>query len=136
MQAACTIRYDLNLVTVVQYPDCAAPNYIENFTIPLQHKQLEDIVASGVPDSTHHGAFYHSCYLGSYFHENYATTYPLTVPRLAQIDGVWKQIMVGGTSMYVQISETCMTTRASMCFHVCVFAGMMQSLFGGMTLLP
>ena len=33
----------------LQYPDCAAPEYIENFTIPLQKKQLSDIAKSGVP---------------------------------------------------------------------------------------
>ena len=43
--------------------------------------------------------------LGSYFHENYATTYPLTVPRLAQTDGVWKQIEVGGVSMHDAIAR-------------------------------
>ena len=105
MQTACTTRYDLNLVTVVQYPDCATPLYIENFTIPLQKKQLADIAKSGVPTAPQHGGFYFSCYLGSYFHENYATTYPLTVPHLAQENGVWKQIEIEGVSMHDAIAE-------------------------------
>ena len=104
MQLACTTRYDLNLVTVVQYPDCAAPHYILNFTIPLQTKQLADI-AKVAALTTHHGGFYFSCYLGSYFHENYATTYPLTVPRLAQEAGVWQQIEVAGVSMHDAIAR-------------------------------
>jgi hypothetical protein len=103
MQIACTSRYDLNLVTVVQYPDCAGPNYIENFTIPLQQKQLADITRVSTT-TKQHGGFYFSCYLGSYFNENYATTYPLTVPHLAQEDGVWKQIEVGGVSMHDAIA--------------------------------
>ena len=97
MQTACTTRYDLNLVTVVQvsrrpltnghshlrrsepgrlltsflaglrvhadgavqYPDCATPFYIENFTIPLQTKQLADIAPSKA--LAQHGGFYFSC---------------------------------------------------------------------------
>jgi hypothetical protein len=102
MQIQCTVRYDLNLVTVVQYPDCASPHYIENFTIPLQHKQLQD--ATKFNSSARHGGFYFSCYLGSYFHENYQTTYPLTVQRLARSDGVWKQIEVEGVSMHDAIA--------------------------------
>ena len=42
-----------------QYPDCATPHYVENFTIPLQTKQLADIAPS--KSVAQHGGFYFSC---------------------------------------------------------------------------
>ena len=43
----------------LQYPDCATPFYINNFTIPLQTKQLADIAPS--KSVAQHGGFYFSC---------------------------------------------------------------------------
>ena len=58
-----------------------------------------------MPTALQHGGFYFSCYLGSYFHENYQTTYPLAVPHLAQEAGVWQQIEIEGVSMHAAIAD-------------------------------
>ena len=48
------------------------------------------------------GGFFFSCYLGSYFNSNFASTNPAQVPR--PMSGIWNQISVGGKTMQQAIS--------------------------------
>eukprot|EP01051_Picozoa_sp_SAG22_P008057 SAG22_NODE_594_length_8738_cov_20.249219_5_plen_111_part_00 len=45
----------------------------------------------------------HSCYLGSYFNENFGTTSPTELPRAE--GGVWNQIEIGGVTMQQAIAK-------------------------------
>ena len=63
---------------MLQYPDCAVPQYIENFTIPLQTKQLADIAPS--KSVAQHGGFYFSCCERTAFELSSGSTLLVTLP--------------------------------------------------------
>ena len=77
-----------------QHDDLCTPEYVADFVVPLQRTYLQQ----AMPAATKAGnsGFLHSCYLGSYFNENFGTTSPTELPRA--VDGVWNQIAIGGVT--------------------------------------
>lgn len=86
----------------VQYPDRCDPEVVRDYIVPLQQLYVNEYMAS-LQHRPHGGGFYHSCFLGSYFEENFGSTNQSMVPR--QVDGVWNQISIDGTTMQAAISE-------------------------------
>eukprot|EP00658_Telonema_sp_P-2_P034896 TRINITY_DN25446_c0_g1_i2.p1 TRINITY_DN25446_c0_g1~~TRINITY_DN25446_c0_g1_i2.p1 ORF type:complete len:318 (+),score=40.75 TRINITY_DN25446_c0_g1_i2:355-1308(+) len=91
--------------TCTQYPDLCAPEIVQNYTVPLQLAYKQQNTMS---PSAQNGAFFHGCYLGSYWGMTFSCDLggPGScdhVPRLQ--DGVWNQISVAGKKMREAVGD-------------------------------
>ena len=91
--------------TCTQYPDLCAPFVVENYTVPLQLAYKAQNTMKATPTN---GAFFHSCYLGSYWGMTFScgeagTASCTQVPR--QKDGVWNQIAIKGKTMRKAVGD-------------------------------
>ena len=84
-----------------QYDDLCTSEYVEKFVVPLQKTYVQQ--AKTTATRLGNGGFVHSCYLGSYFNENFGTNSPKEVPRAE--NGVWNQITIGGVTMQQAIAN-------------------------------
>jgi hypothetical protein len=89
-----------NIHKCTQYDDLCTLEYVADFVVPLQKTYLQQVEPTATKAGN--GGFVHSCYLGSYFNENFGTTSPKELPRA--VDGVWNQIAIGGVTMQQAIA--------------------------------
>ncbi len=91
--------------TCTQYPDLCSPTIVQEYEVPLQKAYRQQNTMKTSPTN---GAFFHSCYLGSYWGMTFScgeagTGSCAQVPR--QKDGVWNQIGINNTTMRQAVSD-------------------------------
>jgi len=76
-----------------QYADKCPPEFIANWTTPLQQQSIQDIIDAGVPQRANSGGFFHSCYLGN------------LVPSRYNNSGQWQLLTINNVSMQQAVTN-------------------------------
>lgn len=95
LQVACSYNnhYERGYRTCNQYPEYCDKTFVKNVTAPYQQQYIDDYAHSGTHVKKGNGGFFHSCYLGAYFHSGWAGT------------AIWKIIKIKGLSMQQAIGN-------------------------------
>ena len=76
-----------------QYADKCPPQFIKNWTAPLQKQSIQDYVDAGVPQRASSGGFFHSCSLGKMVPSRYNDT------------GQWQLLTINNVSMQQAVDD-------------------------------